>query len=130
MINRIRVLVVDDDECISEGTQFRLRAAGCEALTAINGQECIDVALLHLPDVIVMDVRMPIMDGLEALKRLKAMEATRHIPVIMLSASVVDNEAALESGARFFIRKPFDGRELIDAIKRAASELQTESPVG
>ncbi len=128
-MNRLRVLVVDDDECISEGTQFRLRAAGWEALIAVNGQECLDVALQQQPDIIVMDVRMPVMDGLNALKQLKAIDATRHIPVIMLSASVVDNEAALESGARFFIRKPFDGRSLMEAIKMAASELTCECPV-
>lgn len=128
-MNRLRVLVVDDDECISEGTQFRLRAAGWEALIAVNGQECLDVATQQQPDVIVMDVRMPVMDGLTALKQLKAMIATRHIPVIMLSASVVDNEAALESGARFFIRKPFDGRSLMEAIKMAAGELACECPV-
>lgn len=128
-MSQVRVLVVDDDECISEGTQLRLRVAGYEAIMASNGKECLDIAQRLLPDVIVMDVRMPVMDGLAALVQLKAMEHTRQIPVIILSASVVDNEAALELGARFFIRKPFDGRTLIDAIKMATRELNLEYAV-
>lgn len=77
------------------------------------------------PDAIVMDVRMPRMDGLTALAELKADPDTRDIPVVMLSASLPDQKEALDRGARFFLRKPYGGQALIEAVR---SSLPQECP--
>lgn len=116
------VLIVDDDRQIAEGTAVRLRAAGYETLVVHNGAEGLAAAHLRTPDAILLDVRMPVMDGMTALGRLKDDPETQEIPVVMLSASVIDQNAALDAGARFFVKKPFVGRELVDAIDVATSD--------
>jgi len=121
MSEKLRVLIVDDDYCISEGASLRLRAAGFDTSTAANGAEGFSEAKQSLPDAIVLDIRMPVMDGLTTLRELKNTEETRHIPVVMLSASVVDEERALDIGARFFIRKPFNGPALVEAVTAATA---------
>lgn len=115
------ILIVDDDRQISEGAAVRLRAAGYDTLIAHNGKEGISKARCRRPDAILLDIRMPEMDGLAALNTLKNLPETHHIPVVIVSASVVDEEAALDGGARYFIRKPFSGRSLVDAIDAATS---------
>ena len=124
MSDKQHVLVVDDDHCISEGASLRLRAAGFETSIAHNGAEAFSMAKEFLPDAIVLDIRMPVMDGLSALKALKTSDQTKHIPVVMLSASVVDQDRALDSGARFFIRKPFVGPALVEAVVAATASSQ------
>lgn len=116
------VLLVDDDRDVNEGTSTRLRAEGYQIVTARDGDECIRLAIEYHPVAIVLDVRMPIMDGLAALDELQAMECTKHIPVVMLSASLADQRSALEAGARFFLRKPYSAPMLIDAVKAAIEE--------
>ncbi len=118
-MNKPKVLIVDDDHCISEGAGVRLRAAGYDTLFAHDGREGLAAANQHHPNAIVLDVRMPVVDGLTALSELKRTAGTKDIPVIMLSASVVDEKAALDAGARFFIRKPFAGRSLVEAVDAA-----------
>ncbi len=117
-----RVLIVDDNPEIVQATSLRLKAAGYETLTAFDGTQGIDSAAVHHPDAIVLDVKMPVMDGLTALAELKGRADTRSIPVVMLSASVVDQHAALESGARFFLRKPHEGRQLVEALHAVLPE--------
>jgi CheY-like chemotaxis protein len=69
-----------------------------------------------------MDVRMPRMNGLEALLRLQSSAATNAIPVIMLSASLADRQAALDAGARFFLKKPYQGEQLLAALEDALQD--------
>src|SRR3989304_5353598 len=116
------VLLVDDDRDVVEGSSVRLRAAGYQTVAAYDGDECVDRANEYQPVAIVLDVRMPRMDGLTALGELQEGENTKHIPVVMLSASLGDQRAALEAGARFFLRKPYSGPMLIDAVKAAIEE--------
>jgi CheY-like chemotaxis protein len=118
-----KILIVDDDHQIAMGASVRLRAAGYETVFAHDGSQGIDAAHCEQPDAIVLDVRMPVMDGLACLAELKKHPMTKDIPVVMLSASVVDEEAALDAGARFFLRKPFAGKLLLEAIDAATSEL-------
>jgi len=121
------VLIVDDDRQIAEGTAVRLRAAGYDTLLAYNGADGVSAAHHRSPDAILLDIRMPIMDGMEALRELKDDPNTNRIPVVMLSASVVDQSAALDGGARFFIKKPFIGRELVNAVHFVTAEKDRES---
>ncbi|MGB0599531.1 MAG: response regulator [Rubripirellula sp.] len=124
MSDKLMVLVVDDDRYISEGASLRLRAAGFNTAIANNGAEAIAMVKEIEPDAMVLDIRMPVMDGLSALKAIKNDEQTKDIPVVMLSVSVVDQDRALDSGARFFIRKPFIGPALVEAVAAATAPSQ------
>ena len=117
-----RILIVDDNHEVIHGATIRLRQAGFEALSASDGCEGLSSAIREQPDAILLDVRMPGMDGLTALYELKRRTDTRAIPIVMLSASVVDQKAALDAGARFFLSKPYQGKNLLDAIEVAIAE--------
>jgi CheY-like chemotaxis protein len=116
------ILLVDDDRDIVEVARRRLQAAGFETIAAQDGPRGVSLALAHHPDAIVLDVRMPHMDGLTVLRQLQSDEKTRDIPVVMLSASIVDRSYALDAGARFFVRKPYLGTTLVAAICSVLSE--------
>ncbi len=118
----IQVLVVDDDEEIIRGAVFRLRAAGYRTLIARDGLEGVRQAAEHLPDAILLDVRMPNCDGLQLLKLLRASHQTHAIPVIMLSASLLNRPEALNAGARFFLPKPYLGSVLLEALSHVIQE--------
>jgi DNA-binding response OmpR family regulator len=111
--------MVDDDHEIARAACLRLRAAGYKTLQAADGESGVAAAVASHPDLILLDVRMPVKDGLSALSDLKHRSDTRGIPVVMLSASVVDQEAGLNAGARFFIRKPYSGAMLMQAVQTA-----------
>ena len=100
-----------------------MRAAGFETREAYDGQQALSWASKHQPDAIVVDVRMPVMDGLTTLNRLKDKDDTKNIPIVMLSASVVDEQAALDAGACYFIRKPFQSDTLVTAVRAATSKM-------
>ena len=114
-----RVLIVEDDRQIVQALTIRLRAVGYETVAVYDGATCIDTARDAGPDVIVLDIRMPGMDGLDALAKLRVQENTRHIPVIIHSANVTNEtkSAALESGSAFVLQKPCDTQNLVDAIQ-------------
>lgn len=120
--NAKRVLIIEDDRDIVMGMTIRLRSRGYETLNACDGGRGVDSAVQNHPDAIVMDVRMPRMDGLQALSQLQSLVATRAIPVIMLSASLADRQSALDAGARFFIRKPYQNDILVAALESALND--------
>ena len=121
-MKRNKILIIDDDHHIANGARVRLSAAGYDTIVAHDGPEGIEAAMQAQPDAVVLDVRMPTMDGLAAMDRLRQDPATNRIPVVMLSASIVDEKAALNAGARFFIRKPFSGDTLIEAINYVTTD--------
>ncbi len=121
----LKVLVVDDDREITLGLGVRLEAAGFEVATAHDGNEGVIAALGCQPDAIIMDIRMPNKDGIAALQELRSRQETAKIPVIMLSASIRDQQRALEEGASFFVQKPYDPQTVLSAINASI----TESPV-
>lgn len=127
MIASKRVLIVDDDSQIVAGMRLRLEAAGYKTSTAGDGQECLESAVLDPPDAIVLDVRMPRLDGLSTLERLRMIDRTRHVPVVMLSASLADQRAALDAGARFFLSKPYQGSKLIEAVHCVIDDFETQA---
>jgi CheY-like chemotaxis protein len=116
-----RILVVDDDRDVLRGARLRLECAGYETFSAADGEEGVAAAVKLSPDAILLDVRMPRMDGLTALAKLRERAETRNIPVVMLSASLIDQQAALDAGARFFLSKPYQGRTLLAAIESATN---------
>jgi DNA-binding response OmpR family regulator len=116
---KLRVLMADDEEEIRRGAGLWLSAAGYEPSFACDGNEAVAEARRTNPDAIVLDVRMPHKNGLDALAELQKRDETKHIPVVMLSASLVDQSKALDAGATFFLTKPYAGKKLIAAVNAA-----------
>lgn len=116
------VLVVDDDCEVSQCLSVRLQSSGFQVLSASDGEEGVLAAHSHHPDAIVLDVRMPKKDGLTALRELRNDPATKNTPIIMLSASIHDQQTALKSGASFFVRKPYEAEEVLSAIESSFRE--------
>jgi DNA-binding response OmpR family regulator len=108
------VLVADDDEDILELVAFRLERAGYEVITARDGSEALAAARERLPDLAVLDVMMPGLTGYDVTRELRSDEATRAIPVILLTARVqeADVNRGFEAGADDYLRKPFSPQEL------------------
>jgi two-component system, cell cycle response regulator DivK len=100
------VLVVDDDPDARTIYSMFLRAVGCRVHTAADGLAAIAQATAYVPDVIVLDLAMPVMDGWEAAERLKQSAATRHIPIVALTAQPGARESARISGCDAFLAKP------------------------
>jgi CheY-like chemotaxis protein len=115
------VLVVDDfDEARVSLAEFLSVAEGFRVETAADGQQAVDMALRTRPAVVVMDLAMPVMDGVEAVRRLKATPETRDIPVIVLTAFKPEDETpqrALEVGGAELMTKPVDPRHLVRRIR-------------
>jgi two-component system sensor histidine kinase/response regulator len=116
-----RVLIVDDNESVVLVLSLALREHGFKVLTATNGEEGLDVARSERPDVILLDVMMPQLSGLEVCERLQRDESTRDIPVIFLSARTTtpDRVRGLESGAVDYVTKPFDLDEVLSRVRVA-----------
>jgi DNA-binding response OmpR family regulator len=108
------ILAADDDEDILQLVSFRLGRSGYRVLQAHDGDEAVALALEHEPDLAVLDVMMPKMDGFEVVRRLRAEEATKSIPIIMLTARAQDTDVqgGFEAGANDYLRKPFSPKEL------------------
>ncbi|HEX5617045.1 MAG TPA: response regulator [Solirubrobacteraceae bacterium] len=108
------ILAADDDEDILQLVVFRLERSGYTVLQAHDGEEALRLALEHKPDLAVLDVMMPKMDGFEVTRRLRAEEATRAMPIIMLTARAQDSdvEQGFDAGASDYLRKPFSPQEL------------------
>lgn len=119
-VNRSQtVLIIDDDQDIVRASHLRLRAKGYQTEAAFDGAAGLEMVNLCRPDLVLLDVRMPKMDGIRVLQQLKSSGETKRIPVVMVSASIVDQDAALESGAAFFVRKPYSSESFIAAIESA-----------
>ena len=117
-----RVLLIDDDRQIVEAIGIRIKAAGYDVVTACDGLAGVATARSLRPDMIVLDLHLPKMDGIEVLSKLHQEEETKGIPVIVVSASAVDQNQALERGARYFLEKPYDAKKLIEAVDSAIAE--------
>lgn len=113
-----KILVVDDEVYILHILDFSLGAEGYEVITAADGEEAIDRARVEKPDLVVLDIMMPKVDGFEACRRLKADPETSQIPVILLTAKgrEVDRQMGMEVGADDYIVKPFSPTKLIEKI--------------
>ena len=122
-----RILVVDDDPMIVRLLRLNLEMEGYEVTSATNGREAIESVAGQRPDLVVMDVMMPIMNGLEATARLKKDESTADIPVIVLSAKAQDMDVAhgKGAGADDYVTKPFDPEDLLQVIGRLLKRAKT-----
>ena len=113
------VLAADDDPDILELVAFRLERSGYTVIQATDGQEALRLALEKSPDLAVLDVMMPGLDGFELTRRLRAEEATRRMPIILLTARAQDADVqqGFDAGADDYIRKPFSPQELRSRVQ-------------
>ncbi len=113
-----KILVVDDEIYIVHILDFSLGMEGYEVVTALDGEQALEKAHAEHPDLIVLDIMMPKLDGYETCKMLKADPATKDVPVILLSAKGrnVDQKIGFEVGADDYITKPFSPRKLVERI--------------
>ena len=114
-----KILVVDDEVYILHILEFSLGAEGFQVITANNGELAVEKAIQEQPDLIVLDVMMPVLDGYETCRRLKRQAETKEIPVILLTAKGRDADKRLgyEVGAIDYIIKPFSPSRLIGRIE-------------
>jgi DNA-binding response OmpR family regulator len=120
------ILIVDDEPDAIELVDFNLRGAGFEVISAADGAQAVSQARKHVPDLILLDVMLPKIDGLEVCKLLRRDAATASIPVIMLTAKAaeIDRVLGLELGADDYVTKPFSPRELVLRIKNLLRRRQ------
>jgi len=114
------ILVADDEPSIIKVVSYRLKKAGYDVMSASNGQEVMDSISAKRPDLILLDLSMPIMDGYEACRRIKSDKSLMSIPVVFFTASTtaVDIEdVARKFNADGYMRKPFEPEELLKKIK-------------
>ena len=115
----MKILYVEDDDGNVYMLRSRLERAGFTVLIATNGEQGVALASAEQPDVVLMDLTLPILDGWEATRRIKADPATSHIPVIAVTANAMsgDKEKALAAGCDDFDTKPIDANRLIEKIR-------------
>ena len=114
-----RILLVEDNEMNRDMLSRRLERKGFEVVLAVDGLGGVEMAAAHAPDLVLMDMSLPVLDGWEATRRLKAAPATRHIPVIALTAHAMsgDRERALEAGCDDYDTKPIELPRLLGKIE-------------
>ena len=128
-----KILLVEDNEMNRDMLSRRLMRKGYQVILATDGQDGVDTAVSQLPDLVLMDMSLPVLDGWEATRRLKAEPATRRIPVIALTAHAMssDRGKALEAGCDDYDTKPVDLPRLlgkIEALLAAAAASPSVSP--
>jgi two-component system cell cycle response regulator DivK len=114
----VKILLVEDNEMNRDMLSRRLRRNGYEVVIAIDGQQGVDMAAAESPDLILMDMSLPVIDGWEAARRVRENEATRKIPVIALTAHAMagDREKAIEAGCDDYDTKPVEITRLLGKI--------------
>ena len=123
MARSLRILLIEDDREIARAMMLRLKAIGHDPFAMHEGGSGLAAAVATIPDIIILDLRLPDMDGFAVLQQLQQHDIARLIPVIVVSANVAERakREAILLGAHCFIEKPYDFRKLVAAIDRAAS---------
>lgn len=134
-MNSSKIMVVDDETYIVELVKFNLEKEGFKVIVAHNGLSALKLVKSELPDLIILDIMLPKMDGLEVCRALKQDSRYHQIPIIMLTARAeeIDTVLGLELGADDYIKKPFSPREMVARVKarlRAVKLLAAEQAVG
>lgn len=115
-----KILVVDDEKPIYDYLKRKLSKLGYSVFVAEDGEEAIDLAVSELPDIILLDVKLPKLNGIEVCKRLRSNEKTWETPILMLSAKAQSHEIAegLEAGANKYLCKPISFPDIVKEISR------------
>ncbi len=122
-----RVLVVDDEAHILHVLSLKLRNAGYEVITAVDGEDGFELARQHVPDLIITDFQMPYMTGLELCRALAEHGPTAHVPVLILTARgyALDNEDIKIGNIKGVLSKPFSPRAVLQLVKETLSAAAT-----
>ncbi|MGH2788225.1 MAG: response regulator transcription factor [Actinomycetota bacterium] len=115
-----RVLVCDDDPVILRLLQVNLELEGYDVVTGRNGEDAVRLAAENTPDLVILDIMMPRLDGYQACAEIKSAEATKDVPVVFLSAKAQqsDIDRGKEYGVSEYMTKPFDPNELLSVVDR------------
>lgn len=126
------VLIVEDDRAITEVLQYNLSKAGYDTISSTDGQDALNQARLKLPDLVLLDLMIPIIDGLEVCKRLRAAPETRATPILMLTAKgeETDQVVGFSVGADDYVVKPFSVKILMERIKSLLRRRDSQSTTG
>jgi DNA-binding response OmpR family regulator len=118
-----KILIIDDEQDLVKGLQIILKAKGFKVLAAFDGVIGVQIAHKERPDLIVLDVMMPGMNGYKVCENLKQSSETWDIPIIFLTAKdqIQDEKLAYDKGATYYIKKPFESKELINKIEEILS---------
>ena len=124
-MRRKRILVVDDEVYIVHILEFSLSMEGYDVLTAFDGEEALKVVDESSPDLVVLDIMMPKLDGYEVCRRMRSEERFAETPIILLSAKgrPIDREEGMKAGANDYIVKPFRPRKLLEKIEEFFTEM-------
>src|SRR3954462_2252052 len=119
MTQRATVLVTDDERDLLELVRYNLEKEHIDVITATDGQSGLEIGLKHKPDLVLLDLMMPGMNGLEVCKQLRGDARTKRVPIIMLTAKAAETDkiVGLEMGADDYIVKPFSVRELLARVR-------------
>ena len=125
-----KILVVDDEIYIVHILDFSLGMEGYEVVTALDGEQALERVASEKPDLIVLDIMMPKLDGYEVCRAVKSNPATKNVPVILLSAKGrnVDQKLGFDVGADDYITKPFSPRKLVERINQLLGQAISERP--
>jgi diguanylate cyclase (GGDEF)-like protein len=134
VVEKASILIAEDEKNLREILRFQLENAGFDVVEACDGQEALDLATAHLPDLVLLDVMMPRLSGYEVCRQMRASFLTRHVPIIMLTAKSesIDKVTGLDGGANDYLTKPWEREELVARVRnvlewsrqqRAASPL-------
>lgn len=118
------VLIVEDNEKNMKLARDILRAKGYATLEAVNGLDGVRLALQHKPDLVLMDIQLPDINGIEALERIRGHAETAHLPVVAFTASVTINDRSRIGDAGFdgFLGKPINLKEFVETVRRMLGE--------
>ena len=118
------ILIVEDNEKNMKLARDILRAKGYAVLEAVNGLDGVKLALEHKPDLVLMDIQLPDINGIEAFERIRADATTAHIPVVAFTASVTVNDRSRIGDAGFdgFLGKPINLKEFLETVRRVLGE--------
>jgi len=119
-----RVMVVDDDHVIRGLLEVNLEMEGHDVVTAVDGRDALDQVSATAPDLLLLDVMMPNVNGWQVAEALKTDPATRHIPIVFLSARAMEADVrkGTELGVDAYVTKPFDPIDLMDLVRRLLAE--------
>ena len=124
------ILVADDDALVLKSITFILERGGYRVVTVTNGREAVEQFEIELPTLVLLDVMMPEMDGLDACRRIKSNFRFKDVPLFLVTARamVQERERGLEAGADDYITKPFANKELLERVRQVYEEAGEELP--
>ncbi len=124
-----KILIVDDDPYMCRILRAHFEQLGYDSILAVNGKEAVDMATSQLPDLIVMDIMLPVMDGLQATHLIRENPKTQSIPILAVTAktSLKDKEDCIQSGCDDVIDKPFTSKQLTSFIEKLLGQNSNQS---